>query len=84
MYSCVTELYLESRAPLPPKPKLSDHKINNGEESSGTVHEATPKHETGDAKEGKQVEKHSEGKPESVSLLEAISDLFYQTHFCFL
>ena len=59
------------RAPLPQKPKLSDHKHINGEESSVTVHAATLEQETGDVKEGEQAEKHSEGKLELVSRMGA-------------
>ncbi|KAL5503186.1 hypothetical protein EMCRGX_G010094 [Ephydatia muelleri] len=58
---------VKSRAPLPQKPKLSDHKHINGEESSVTVHAATLEQETGDVKEGEQVEKQSEGKLELVA-----------------
>ena len=59
------------RAPLPPKPKLVDHKHINGEVHTDAtpVPEATTKPETTDVKEGEPADKHEGPAPELVSII---------------
>ena len=59
------------RAPLPPKPKLVDHKHINGEVHTDAtpVPEATTKPETTDVKEGEPADKREGPAPELVSII---------------